>query len=155
MRYSELDSLYRQDVIDSIKQRWEQLYELEKEWSDKAVKFLFLTNSGGAIALLSFLGTGAILIQSSYVKFGLISFVVGILFVAVIIARAHNHMSYLFESYRKDVNQFYKDLICVDDLYGKDLKRVESFSWQYVFPYASLVCFILGCVLGGISLFGW
>ncbi len=151
MNFSELETNYREVTIDYIHQRWEQLYQLEKEWGDKAVKFLFLTNSGGAIASLSFLGT--VTNQNLWAKLALVSFIVGILFVAVIIARAHKHMSNLFEGYQKDVDLFYKDMLSVDELYKNDSKRVESFSWEYLFPYTSLGCFISGCALGGFGLF--
>ena len=39
-----------------INERWSQLYELEKEWGKEAIKYLMLTNAGGAVATLSFIG---------------------------------------------------------------------------------------------------
>ncbi len=54
--YSQLDPATKEVINAQINRRWGQLYELEKEWGEKALKYLFLTNSGGAIATLSFLG---------------------------------------------------------------------------------------------------
>lgn len=54
--YSQLDQATKDALNAYINRRWGQLYELEKEWGERALKYLFLTNSGGAIATLSFLG---------------------------------------------------------------------------------------------------
>ena len=54
--YSKFDQ-DKKDILNIyINRRWEQLYGLEKEWGERTLKFLFLTNSGGAIATLSFIG---------------------------------------------------------------------------------------------------
>ena len=42
--------------IEYINLRWKQLYDLEKERADQAIKYLFLTNSGGAVTVLSLWG---------------------------------------------------------------------------------------------------
>jgi len=55
--FSKQDPALRKILGGYINQRWEQLYELEKEWGERALKYLLLTNAGGAIATLSFLGT--------------------------------------------------------------------------------------------------
>jgi hypothetical protein len=48
------------DVLErrnkTIDHRWKELYELETEAEKEGLKFLFVTNSGGAIATLSFMG---------------------------------------------------------------------------------------------------
>ena len=51
--FSKQDAAVRHSLNGHITQRWVQLYELEKEWGERALKYLLLTNSGGAIATLS------------------------------------------------------------------------------------------------------
>ncbi len=40
-----------------VNERWEQLYNLSKESSESAIKYLFTTNAGGGLAVLTYLGT--------------------------------------------------------------------------------------------------
>ena len=146
----------RQNSINYLNQRWAQLYELEKEWGDKAVNYLLLTNSGGAIATLSFLGAVKDLTPTQYLNFkiALICFALGVFLVGVTTARAYHHMLHLFEGYKKDANKFLLDSVSWEHLNGEDELRVSSMRLQYFFPYASFICFIVGCIFGGYSLFG-
>jgi hypothetical protein len=151
-----MDSEKRENSINYLNNRWRQLYELEKEWGEKAVNFLFLTNSGGAIATLSFLGSDNELTIIQYLNFkvSLILFVIGVFFVGVTIARAYHHMLNLFEGYKKDANSFLVDLVAWKHLCDEDDARVSSIQLQYVPPYASFICFVAGCIFGGYGLFG-
>ena len=150
-----MDPVFRQNRIDRIDQRWRQLYELEKEWSEKAVNYLFLTNSGGAIATLSFLGSSESLSSDVRLNFtiGLTLFALGVLFVGITIARAYHFMSNLYEGYTRDASKFYKDSVCWDVLEANDDARVNSFSCQLLFPYVAFFCFIIGCFFGGYGFF--
>ena len=154
MNFSQMNGEQSKNSINDINQRWWQLYGLEKEWGEKALNYLFLTNSGGAIATLSFIGAATIEDYLPCLKLALIAFVLGIFFVGLSIARAYHYMLGLFEGYQKDVNRFYKDLVSWGFLDSEDNARVKTTFWQYFWPYASFVCFIIGCILGGYSLFG-
>ena len=65
MKFSSYPQEFKNNQVNIINQRWKQLYELEKEWADKATKYLFLTNSGGSIAVLSYMGAAGTLFRSS------------------------------------------------------------------------------------------
>src|SRR6266487_3822148 len=56
MPFSHEEPPSQQYRFDFITRRWSQLNGLTKEWTDKAISFLMLTNSGGAAAVLSFMG---------------------------------------------------------------------------------------------------
>lgn len=156
MNLSQMEPNQRENSLNYLNQRWRQLYELEKEWGEKAVNFLFLTNSGGAIATLSFLGSDKLLTEFQCLNFkvGLILFVIGLIFVGVTIARAYHHMLTLFNGYKKDANKFLLDLVCWKHLSDEDESRVNSMCLQFAPPYASFTCFISGCIFGGYGLFG-
>jgi hypothetical protein len=51
---STTESLEQCDIY--IGNRWKQLGELELDTANEGAKYLFLINSGGAVAVLSFLG---------------------------------------------------------------------------------------------------
>ena len=139
---------------DYIGIRWRQLYELEKGWGEKALRYLLLTNSGGAIATLSFLGTSEETANLLGAKIALFLFVLGIFLVGVSTARTFHYMSSLFRAWKDNVDRFYGDEISWKDIIADDKCRAVVMWWDYAIPYASFACFILGCISGAISLFG-
>jgi hypothetical protein len=76
-----------------IDQRWAQLHALEKEWSEKVVQYLFLTNAGGAAATLGFLGASEKAFNQAGVKLSLGLFILGLILVGFVTAKAYYHMS--------------------------------------------------------------
>jgi hypothetical protein len=72
-----------------INLRWQQLYELEKEWGQTAIKYLVMFNAGGAIATLSFVGAlGASQIGNTAIV-ALSLFVEGVIIAGFMLARAY------------------------------------------------------------------
>jgi hypothetical protein len=129
------------------------LYELEKEWGERALKYLLMTNSGGAIATLSFLGASQVAVQMIWTKVALFLFILGIVLVGTTTAKQFHHMSKLFASWRSDVDSYYGDRITWEHLQQQDKKRAVPDFWDYLLPYGSFISFICGCIAGGLSLF--
>lgn len=151
--FSKQDPAVRQSLNSHINQRWGQLYELEKEWGERALKYLLLTNSGGAIATLGFLGASPAAINMLGAKISLFFFVLGVFLVGVSTAKTFHYMSHLFETWKADVNHYYSDKITWEHLQEEDKKRAAEDFWDYAIPYTSFGCFIAGSVSGAISLF--
>jgi len=42
--------------IEYVNRRWRDLYERQLDVGDRVIKYLILINSGGAVAVLSFMG---------------------------------------------------------------------------------------------------
>ena len=147
----------RQNIFNRIDQRWRQLYELEKQWGEEAFKFLFLINSGGSIAMLSFIGAFSGGTNKIYLKVALGFFVAGVILVGICLARTVHQMNYLFRSYRIDVNKFLSNEICRETLEERDEKRTAPSCWKTFWsnfwPYSAFACFIGGSIIGGIALF--
>lgn len=141
----------RQDAFVNV--RWGQLYALEKDWGERALRYLLLTNFGGAVATISFLGASEQARVLLGVKVSLGLFLVGIILVGVSTAKTLHRMSWLFKEWKSAVNHYNAGRVSWDHLIEEDNKRaVESF-WDYAIPYTSFGCFILGCVLGPFALF--
>lgn len=151
-KFSETEISVRNQRIDYINQRWSQLYELEKESGDKALKYLLLTNSGGAIATLSFLGASKFAIEMLGVKAALFLFMLGIFLVGISAAKQYHHMSKLFKSWKWDTNRYFRDEIDYDTMNKNDDDIAVEDSWDLAIPYSSFACFIFGCVAGSASL---
>lgn len=127
---------------------------MEKEWGERALKYLLLTNSGGAIPTLSFLGASEIVLRMMPVKTALFLFVAGLILVGISTAKQFHHMSGLFKAWKIDVDHYFNDKITWDHLNSEDTERAVGDFWDYAIPYASFGCFLLGCGFGAFALFG-
>jgi len=153
MKLSELKPAIRKEYLEHITNRWRQLYTLRKEWGEKALKYLFLANAGGAIATLSFLGASVQNLNLIGAKTALLSFLIGIFLAGIHIAKQFHFVNSLFTSYQKNVKALYKDEITWEELTDEDQKRSAPDLLDYAFPYASFISFIAGCIAGGLALF--
>lgn len=153
MKFSaQQDQVIRNTQINRINQRWGQLYGLDKEWSDNAIKYLFLTNSGGAIAVLSYMGA----VGTSFrigMAVALCSFLLGLILVGVMTASIYQRIDALFKNWRADTDRYFSDQIEWDDLIKNDKKRVGNSILETVLGYLSFLCFIAGTVVGLVSFF--
>jgi len=149
--YSQLDQPTKEVLNAHINRRWGQLYELEKEWGERALKYLFLTNSGGAIATLSFLGAAKELTGVG-TKIALFLFVLGIVFAGISTAKTFHHMSGLLKKYKQGVDDFYADKITWVALSDADKERAVAGWLDYMIPYLSFFCFIMGSGAGAYAL---
>lgn len=151
--FSKQDPAVRQSLNAHINQRWGQLYELEKEWGERALKYLMLTNSGGAIATMGFLGASPAAINMLGAKISLFLFVLGVFLVGVSTARIFHQMSRLFSAWKVDVKHYQADKITWEHLQEQDNNRSVDDFWDYAIPYTSFACFIGGSISGAVSLF--
>ena len=119
---------------------------MQKEWADKAINFLFLTNSGRAIAMLGFIGAKQQL--NSLVVWGLGIMLLGLIFVGVLVARVYHQMTGLFNAWRKDVNEYFFDRISWEKLHEDDNYRSKDSILDLCLGYGSFICFIIGIALG-------
>jgi hypothetical protein len=154
--FSEIEPGSKQFYIDRVNQRWGQLYHLEKEWHAKAWKYLFLSNSGGAVAMLGFLASDKVKTLGLFLKLGLSSFVLGVIVVGVCIALQYHWMAYLFREYKEDANNFLANKLSWENLLEKDNKRTTPTCWKTFWgnfwPYLSFFLFVAGSLLGGYAL---
>ena len=154
MKFSQMSGPGQQQVIDQVNRRWGQLYELEKEWGERVYKYLLLTNSGGAVAMLSFLGTGKAN-HALAAQWALVAFVMGVIITGCALARIYHRMEGLLSMYKRDARRFLADQIDHSELLRGDEDRSEKDSvMAYILPYASFFLFIGGCVVAAYGLFG-
>lgn len=152
--FSKQDPAVRQSLDGYIDDRWKQLYGLQKEWGERALRYLMVTNGGGAIATLSFLGASPMARGALGPKVSLFFFIFGIFLVGVSTAKTFHHTSSLFTAWKADVGRYRTDKITWEHLQSQDDTRAKEDIWDYLIPYASFGCFIAGCISGAISLFG-
>jgi hypothetical protein len=125
------------EQFEFIDERFDQLIKLSTDGAEQAAKFLFLSNTGGAAATLSFLGAVES-IRSQYApKVALGLFVVGIIIVGVQMAIRVHHAEGLLSNFRHDVIAFYGEQIKWKTLTDEDLARSEKVAWIFITGYAS------------------
>lgn len=113
-----------------------------------------LTNSGGVVAILTFLGTDNAA-NVGVAKAALILFVLGVICLGIAIARQYHHMEGMFKGYKADVRQYFAGTVDFSEVHERDRKRYEpTRALDYVLPYACFGCFIAGCAVGGWGLLG-
>ena len=152
MKFSQTPEPARKQHIDYINNRWKQLYDLEADSGKSALHYLFLVNAGGAATTLAFIGAiGANKIGLG-AKFSLAFFVVGLILFGISKAKTFHHMSGLFKHWKSLVNDYFSDKIPYEEILQRDNKKAVEDIWDYVFPYASFACFIIGSFIGFCAL---
>ena len=128
------------------------MYHLSKEWSERAVAYLFTANGTGAIALLSFIG--ALKNVKSETIWALICFLLGFVLVGVLTAMTYHRMNFLFENWRRDSNAYINNQEEWEDMNSKDNERSVNNLWMELVGYSSFGLFILGLILGVLGILG-
>ena len=148
--FFEYNEAQKKETIDYINVRWGQLNELTRDWTDKAVKYLFVSNSGGAIATLSYIGNrqkAGFLLTTT-----LILFLAGVVLVGLFTSLFYHYIEGLFLKWMSDVKSYLSNNLKYEDLLTKDEKRASPKWWLYILAYASFGCFIIGIITGSINL---
>lgn len=153
MKYSETPPQAAQSNINYINTRWGQLNSLSKEYSDNAIKYLFLTNAGGAVTVLSFLGASESIREQYSPKVSLALFILGIITTGVLRAQIMHRIESIYEKWRTNVKDYLNDKITWEELTQQDDKASYNSTKEYIFGYLSFACFIVGSLLGIGQLF--
>ena len=126
---------------------------LVKEWTEKAVSFLTLTNAGGAVAVLSFMGAFDKARTMWGPRIALCCFALGVICTSIVIARQFHRIEGLFAHCKKDSERYLTDQMEWDTLSSRDEDRSDAKFMDYLLGYAPFILFVGGCVAGAISLF--
>jgi len=141
----------KKELFELLKSEFRKRNDLLREAGNRAQNFLTLINTGGTLALLSFLGAFPSLSNSRISFFSLACFVLGVVFngfVYAIYLHAVHKMAY-------QVNQLAGEIVEQDtynemrEIYAN---KVEGFnkinltvdSWLFLFGYLSFIFFLLG-----------
>jgi hypothetical protein len=126
---------------------------LTKEWTDKAISYLMITNAGGAVAVLSFMGASDTVRKMIGPRIALGCFALGVVCVGILVAKQFHRAERLLAGYKTDSNKYLTDQMEWDTVTSRDEDRFKPTFWDYSWGYAALILFIGGCLLGAITLF--
>jgi uncharacterized membrane protein len=147
------DQALRNHRIEYINRRWKQLYDLEKERADQAIKYPFLINSGGAVTVLSFMGASEKVRTALGPILGLSCFVVGIILIGVFNIIQYYHMAKLFTAWKSDSEKYFENPAEWTNIIKNDKERSKPRIWAHIVAHGSFVMFVVGCIIGVIEFF--
>lgn len=152
MKHSELKEPFKSEHISYLKERWAQLSTIVTDTVDHAIKFLYVSNSGAAAGVLTFLGVFAEFRTHAWPRWMLILFISGVLLVGFYWAARYHSMQSLFKGFRNDVVSSVKGDLDVEEVESRDWARVNKLWLPTLLAYASFACFIAGLIIGACNL---
>lgn len=118
------------------------------------MKFLTLSNAGGAAATLSFFGASEAVRQLRNPKISLGLFVLGLVLVGVLNALSTHKMGSLFREWKHDSNKYISGETTWGSLLENDNFRVEKGQYLIIaVAYSAFIFFIAGALVGLWALF--
>ena len=138
--------------LQRINRRWAELHALEHKYTLAGLKFLFYSNAGGTIAILSFIGAMRLDVSDLLVQWALISFVAGVVFYGISVLVLYFRVVSIHAGYRQDVDLRIDGSLSQDELNANDLRRSRESIVDYLAPFGSFFCFVDGCIIGGYAL---
>ena len=154
LKLSQTEEPVRSSRLKYVETRWNQLLRLVEDSELRALQYLFLTNAGGAVATLSFLGGSQLVRKLLMPKISLGFFVFGIFTVGVLTALSTHRMTGLFREWKSSAEKYTSDGISWGTLLANDNERVEKGRWLVVaIGYIAFACFIAGSSIGLCALF--
>lgn len=154
LKLSETPEPVRAARLKYIDSRAEQLLRLMEDSELRVLRYLTLTNAGGAVATLSFLGASESVRALAAPKVSLGLFLLGLILVGILIAFAWHHIEGLSKSWRINGSKYMGDEIIWGALLEDDDNRAGQARGLYiVLGYGSFACFIVGVIVGVIAIF--
>ena len=150
MKYSEAPEAVKTQRSEYIKARWEQLADLQKMWIERIYRYLFLINAGGAVAILTFMGSRSEIAESWWARTMLLLFVLGLILVGVMQAYNLHFINWLFARWRTEVTDFYDDKLHWEVMTKDDFERAKEPLTVYILGYISFGCFIAATGIGAL-----
>lgn len=152
MKYNDQTPDYLlKEYVKRCDERWEQLNSLLLSVITDGVKYLFVVNAGGCIAMLTFLGTSEDLRKQEWTWSVLFILFLGIVFVGFLNFARYHVIDYLQKKWNLDVVEFYEGKTDYDELSNKDDLRVNKTHWVLLFAYCAFICFLSAGYLGYIG----
>lgn len=148
MKYNQTSPKIAAANTSYINERWSQLSDLTLAWSNDAIKYLFLTNSGAAATVLAFMGAVEGVRTVRWVWGILILFTVGIIFVGFLHISRVVRIERLYKNWRVSTVEYYESRLDWETMVLKDNNIAYSFDWGRLWGYGAFGCFVAGVLIG-------
>lgn len=136
-----------------INDRINQIIQAIDYWADLGIKYIIFLNAGGVIVILAFMGAFNSVRSMISSKLALLSFIFGLLTVALVMIVGFYRMVYCQKGLKKDSDRYLSKKIDWEELLENDAKRLDPNKWACLFAWVAFMFFTLGVILGLVSLF--
>lgn len=152
MKRSETPKDLRELRQGYIQTRWGQLCDLETSWTEEAIKYLLIVNTGAMAASLGFIGTMSHLRGELWPKAALSLFAVGVVIIGFYHAVRYHRVNWLFKRWRADVAAYSADALEWNELLDRDEKRIIRWVRPLLLlAYTSFGCFLIGLTVAAFN----
>lgn len=139
---------FQNKTVERLDERFRQLNTLAMDLLDRCVRFLFITNAGGAISIITYMGTAGIEKANGHHKSALVLFVVGVIYSGLLNIFLLRNTDFLYIGWRMDTDKYYSDKLEYDDLFARDYERSKNTEQFYRLGYCAFAFFIFGAIIG-------
>ena len=152
----DLDPDERKARENFIEHREKQLQNITVSAAETGVKYLFTTNAGGAIAILTYLGAIATNPNPAQtLKISLVLFFFGVILIGIYHVLLVETYGNIFKKFQESTKNYFADKKEWDEYFSEIQAHVKPNNIPRILLYTSFGCFIFGCVFGALSLFSW
>jgi len=142
----------REVQLAYVKERWSQLADLEKEYGQSAFTYLMVVNSGGAAAVLSFMGAMKTTTPIPGSQWMLALYLLGVILVGIVRALSYYRIAWRYARWRDGVRRLYREEWGWEELQRDD----ESLGWSFwpidAVAWGSFVSFLVATGIGARSI---
>lgn len=154
MKFSAMSKELQEVAMAYTKNRFNQYIQEIAHWGEDSIKYLMLVNAGSAAATLSFMGSSENVRMLLGPKLALMFFIIGIIFVGLLLVRLLYGARGWHTGLSKDANEFYMlEKMDWDTLYNKDQKRSGPIKHADCFAWLAAISFLVGLAIGLVTLF--
>jgi hypothetical protein len=121
---------------------------------DSAINYLFLSNAGGAVAVLSFVATTAERNSLKNPLFALGLFSLGLILVGVVKAYRVHYFTRRSIAWSSNADRYFAGDLDWEGLNNAYSQAATESRWPYCVAYGSFACLALGGVIGFCLLWG-
>jgi hypothetical protein len=148
MKFTELNEEKQLFAFTRIEEHTKKVQNDSLSSLEAAINYLFLTNSGGAVAVLGFLGTSQRATNRLGPLTALAFFAIGLILVGVIKAFRLHYSAKFLKSWTEQVNKFLRGEINWEEAMERCTEVAREPLWPYVVGYSSFLCFVVGASIG-------
>lgn len=151
MNYQDLNEENQAVANQEINYRLSGLKDILRGLAISLSKYLILANSGGILAVLTYLHTLVNTPPSNLIKTSLAFFVIGLVLISIVLFWVYYRIWKIDNEYKKDMALFYSNQISIFELRRRDNERTESDKFEYILAVLSFVSFVVAIISGAYN----
>lgn len=152
VKFSDAPEDTRRQNVEYVSDRWKELAALQRDAAGHATNYLMVTNAGGAVAVLSFMGAMKTARPFDLAVPMLTFFILGVVIVGAGRALAFFHVARRFDRWRDAAHRYYNDEWTWAQALDHDSAMGTRSRLGAFLGFSSFGCFLAGCALGVVSL---